>query len=89
MAVKILLGVLLAILIGAASYAAGWYRRQDLAHEFEIINVVHELPDGHVNTRGIEPPFTVVGRNVQPEIHILPGVLGSKGETVTIHKPQY
>lgn len=89
MAGKIALWLVVIILLCVVSYSAGWYRRQGIAHEFEILSVVHELPDGHVNTRGIEPPFTVVGRNVQAEIHILPGVLGAKGETVTIHKPQH
>jgi len=86
MAGKIALGLVVVVLIGVACFAAGWHRRQDIAHEFEIINIVHELPEGYVNTRGIDPPFTVVGRNLKAETHILPGVLGQKGETVTIHQ---
>lgn len=86
MAGKIALFVTMVILVGAVSYAAGWYRRQDIAQEFEIIRVVHELPEGYVNTRGIDPPFTVVARAFKAETHILPGILGMKGETVTIHK---
>jgi hypothetical protein len=86
MAGKIALFLVVVILVGAVSYAAGWYRRQDISREFEIISVVRELPKGSVNTRGIEPPFTVVGRGYKSEIHILPGILGLKGEAVTIHQ---
>lgn len=85
MAGKIALGVLTALLIGVVSFAAGWYRRQDASQEFEIISIVHDLPKGSVSTRGIEPPYTVVGRGFKSEVHILPGILGLKGETVTIH----
>jgi len=89
MAGRIALGLVVAVLIGVVSYSAGWYRRQDLSREFEIISVVRELPKGSVNTRGIEPPFTVVGRGYKSEVHILPGILGLKGETVTIHGNQH
>ncbi len=82
MAGKISLGVI----ILACAFGLGWYRRESTKIEFEVINVVHELPEGHVNTRGIDPPFTVVGRNLKAETHILPGVLGQKGETVKIHQ---
>lgn len=86
MAGKIALGLVLALFLGIVCYEAGWYRREDRAEEFEIVSIVHELPEGYVTTNGVKPPYTVVARGHKAETHILPGILGLKGEAVTIHK---
>lgn len=85
MAGKIALGLVVALLLGVVCYAAGWYRREDRAEQFEIVRIVHELPEGYVTTNGVKPPYTVVARGHKAETHILPGILGLTGESVTIH----
>jgi len=86
MAGKIALGLLVAIMIGATCYAAGWYRREETKIECLVMRVVTE-EDGVVNNPGgLKPPYTIVGRGFRAEIHTLPGVLGEVGETVKIHQ---
>ncbi len=61
MAGKIALGLLVAIMIGATCYAAGWYRREETKIECLVMRVVTE-EDGVVNNPGgLKPPYTIVG----------------------------
>jgi len=86
MAGKIALGLIVAILIGVTCFAAGWRHREDLSIECRVIRVVTEETPNYPNAHGLQVPYTIAGRGFEIETHVLPGVVGQVGDTVTIHR---
>jgi hypothetical protein len=81
---KIALSVFALSLVATVSFAAGWQRKQHELIECRIIQVVTESPETNQNSRGIPVPYTVIGREVQAETFVLPGVFGKPGQIVRI-----
>jgi hypothetical protein len=52
--------------------------------ECTVIQVVTESPEENQNSRGIPVPYTVAGRQSKAETFVLPGILGSPGQSIKI-----